>query len=185
MSEIITKLRQDHARMSRLLRYMENEVADPVAGIAPNYELLLAILEYASSYADWVHHPVENAIQECLIEKAPKTAETIGDLVYEHRHLAALNHLLRSTIATAMAEPKSPPESLAAVVRDYVDASRKHIRMEETLFFPAALAALDDEDWRQIVRAEPRAAEPLVSSGTSGLDVVANAIKARETSTAV
>lgn len=171
--------------MARLLRYMENEIAEPTAGIAPNYELLLAILEYASNYADWVHHPVENAIQARLLKRAPKTVETCGDLAMEHRHLAALNHLLRTTIEMALDDPKRPPDSLVTIIRDYVDASRTHIRMEESRFFPAALAALDDDDWRAIVRDEPRAAEPLISSGTTSLDIVTSAIGKTGTSTSV
>ena len=49
------------------------------------------------------------------------------------------------------------------IVRDFIEHERRHIMMEDRDFFPAALKALEPQDWTEIASAVTSHKDPLFS----------------------
>ena len=49
------------------------------------------------------------------------------------------------------------------IVRDFIDRERHHIMMEDSNFFPAALKALEPQDWTEIASTSSGHKDPLFS----------------------
>ena len=85
MSYVIEVLRQEHCNIEKLLRVLERELSVFDRGDRPDYEVVLAVINYFKEYADSCHHPKEDMIVEKLKARDPVRAATVGDLETEHR----------------------------------------------------------------------------------------------------
>ena len=85
MTDIIEVLRQEHRNIESLLCVLERELSVFDRGDRPDYEVVLAIIDYFKEYPDCCHHPKEDMIVEKLKARDPVAAATIGDLAGEHR----------------------------------------------------------------------------------------------------
>ncbi|BCA02040.1 hypothetical protein BDS110ZK4_10920 [Bradyrhizobium diazoefficiens] len=54
-------------------------------------------------------------------------------------------------------------QDVDAIVRDFIEHERRHIMKEDRDFFPAALKALEPEDWTEIASAMTNPEDPLFS----------------------
>jgi len=57
-------------------------------------------------------------------------------------------------------------EAVDATIRDFIEQERRHVSMEDRYFFPAALKALNPEDWTDIASAITSRKDPLFSEAT-------------------
>jgi hemerythrin-like domain-containing protein len=85
MVEIIEVLRQEHRNIEKLLHVLERELSVFDRGDRPDYEVVLAVIEYFKDYPDTCHHPKEDIIVAKLKARDPVAAAAIGDLEAEHR----------------------------------------------------------------------------------------------------
>ena len=54
-------------------------------------------------------------------------------------------------------------ENVDAIIRDFIDRERRHLLMEDRHFFPAAVKALQPQDWAEIVSTLKDHKDPLFS----------------------
>jgi hemerythrin-like domain-containing protein len=85
MTEMIEILHQEHRNIESLLRVLERELSVFDRGERPDYEVVLAVIDYFEGYPDTCHHPKEDMIVEKLRARDPVAAATIGDLEAEHQ----------------------------------------------------------------------------------------------------
>ena len=85
MTAFIEVLRQEHRNIESLLRVLERELSVFDRGERPDYEVVLAVIDYFKGYPDSCHHPKEDMIVEKLKVRDPVAAATIGDLEAEHQ----------------------------------------------------------------------------------------------------
>src|SRR5215831_1950693 len=85
MVDIIQGLRQEHRNIESLLRVLERELSVFDRGERPDYEVVLAVIDYFKDYPDSCHHPKEDMIVEKLKARDPAAAATIGDLEAQHQ----------------------------------------------------------------------------------------------------
>jgi len=85
MVEIIEGLRQEPRNIEKLLRVLERELCVFDRGDRPDYEVVLAVIDYFKDYPDTCHHPKKNIIVAMFKARDPVAAPTIGDLEAEHR----------------------------------------------------------------------------------------------------
>src|SRR6266571_2947996 len=85
MTYIIEVLRQEHCNSESLLSVLERELSVFDRGDRPNYEVVLAVIDYFKDYPDSCHHPKEDMIFEKLKARDPVAGASIGDLEAEHR----------------------------------------------------------------------------------------------------
>jgi len=131
MIEIIDVLRQEHRNIEKLLRVLERELSVFDRGDRPDYDVVLAVIDYFKDYPDACHHPKEDIIVEKFKARDPVAAATIGDLEAEHREGARRLRRVAQAVESVLSD-------------------QEHMAMEERVVFPAVLNALRPEDWTDI-----------------------------------
>jgi hemerythrin-like domain-containing protein len=165
MSDVIWKLRDDHKKLARLLDLIAREVRIFDAGDLPDYELVSSILDYTQNYPDLYHHPIEDLVLAKLRRRDPAAVESIGALDKEHEKLGALTRRFAAALHNVMQDAELPRDWFVEVASDYLSFQRRHMQMEEVVFFPPALRALTDADWQDIRGAISLPDDPLFGDG--------------------
>ena len=150
MSAIIDLLLQEHRNLARLLKALEHQLAVFDRGETPDYEVLDGVLDYCRTYSDRYHHPKEDLVFERLRQRDPAAVEAFGDLAAEHVALAELTGRLAAAVSDVLAEAEIPRAGFDSLARNFLEHYWAHMRKEEEVFFPAALKALTEEDWKEL-----------------------------------
>ena len=136
--------------MGRLLRALERQLDVFDRGGTPDYDVVQGVIDYCLDYPDLYHHPKEDLVLERLRQRDPAAAEEVGDLVALHEALGSLTRRFAEAMDNVVHGAEVSRDAVAELAREFLEVYRKHIAMEETTFFPAALAALEEEDWEAI-----------------------------------
>jgi hemerythrin-like domain-containing protein len=150
MIRMIEILREEHRNIEKLLYVLEQELSVFDRRERPDYDTLQAVIDYFKEYPDRCHHPKEDMIFEILKARDPAAAERVGGLDADHRQEAERLRQLAWIIENVRTGRDMSRQTVAAAVRDFIDHQRRHIELEERVFFPAASNALQSSDWAQI-----------------------------------
>jgi hemerythrin-like domain-containing protein len=150
MVEIIEVLRQEHRNIEKLLRVLERELSVFDRGDRPDYEVVLAVIDYFKDYPESCHHPKEDIIVEKFKARDPVAAAGIGDLEAEHREGARRLRRVALAVERVLSDQDLLRQSVDGIVRDFINHERQHMAMEERVVFPAVVKALRSEDWADI-----------------------------------
>ncbi len=150
MSQVMEQLRTDHLNMARLISVLDLEMRTLEGAGAPDFELMLDILDYALNYPELCHHPQEDLVYRRLMERDPVSSEVVEDLLEEHEKLTAITKEFAELLRGITLDGEVPREKLGALGREYVAVHRRHIEREEITVFPLAEKALREEDWVEI-----------------------------------
>lgn len=150
MTYIIEVLRQEHYNIESLLRVLERELSVFERGDRPDYEVILAVINYFKDYPDSCHHPKEDLIVEKLRARDPRKAATVGDLEAEHREGAKRLRRVALAVERVLSDQDVLRQTVNDIIRDFIKHERQHMALEERVVFPAALNALWPEDWADI-----------------------------------
>ena len=83
----------------------------------------------------------------------PAAAAKIGDLEAEHRRGAERLRHVAQAIESMLMDRELLPHTVDDIIRDFIVHEWRHMAMEERDFFPAAVEALQPEDWAEIASA--------------------------------
>jgi len=150
MTYIVEVLRQEHRNIEKLLWVLERELIAFDRGERPDYEVVLAAIDYFKDYPDSYHHPKEDMIFERLKVRDAAAAATIGALEAEHQEGARRLRRVAQTIEAVLRDEDLLRHTVHDIMRDFIDHERQHMAKEERLLFPAALNALLPADWAEI-----------------------------------
>jgi hemerythrin-like domain-containing protein len=150
MVEIIEVLRQEHRNIEKLLRVLERELSVFDRGERPDYEVVLAVIDYFKDYPDTCHHPKEDIIFAKLKARDPVAAAAIGDLEAEHREGTRRLRQVAQAVERVLSDQDLLRQTIDDIIRDFINHERHHMVMEERVVFPAMLDALRPEDWADI-----------------------------------
>ena len=161
---IIDLLRQEHCNIEKLLLVLERELSVFERGERPDYEVIQAVIAYFEVYPNAYHHPQEDLVFKKLKVRDPITAAHIGDLAAEHRSGAErLRRVAQAVESVLMMDWVIPRHTVDDIIRDFIVHERRHIAMEERDFFPAAVKALQPQDWAEIASRLTDQKDPLFS----------------------
>ena len=162
---IIDFLRQEHRNIEKLLLVLEKELNVFDRGQQPDYEVIRAVIAYFGVYPEVYHHPQEDVVFNKLKARDPAAAEIIGNLAAEHRSGTSRLRKVSLAIEAVLADRIIPRQAVDSVIRDFIVHQRHHIAMEERDFFPAAIKALQPQDWAEIASTltEQKREDPLFS----------------------
>jgi hemerythrin-like domain-containing protein len=163
---IIERLTEEHRNIERLLAVLEHELDVFDSGDRPDYEVIRAIISYFQVYPEQFHHPQEDRVFAKLKIRDPDAAAKIGDLAREHEKGANRLRLVAEAVDAVLADREMLREAVDATIRDFIEQERRHVSMEDRYFFPAALKALNPEDWTDIASAITSRKDPLFSEAT-------------------
>jgi hemerythrin-like domain-containing protein len=150
MTYIVEILRQEHRNIEKVLRVLERELNVFDHGDRPNYEVVLAAIEYFKDYPDSCHHPKEDVIFAKLKARDATATAKIGDLEAEHREEAKRLRRVAQAVESVLNDQDLMRTTVTDVIRDFIEHERRHMAMEERVVFPAALNALRASDWAEI-----------------------------------
>ena len=148
--DFIEVLRREHRNIESLLHVLERELNVFDCGDRPDYEVIRGVIDYFKDYPDSCHHPREDMVFEKLRARDPMVVATIGDLEAAHREGNLRLRRVGETVQAVLADQELPRQAVDDIIRDFIDHQRQHIAMEERLFFPAALNALESADWADL-----------------------------------
>jgi hemerythrin-like domain-containing protein len=161
---ILDKLRHEHASAVQLLRALEWQLSEFKLSKQPDYDVLLAAVDYFTTFPGLSHHPSEDLIFDKLRERAPDIADSVGDLRGAHDALADRVRALAHGLGSILAEAELPREAILRWFAEFIDHQRQHIEMEESTFFPAAEKRLTEGDWRAIQAEIARSVDPVLEA---------------------
>lgn len=161
MPQILDQLYRDHRNMRSLLHIIEDAMAWYKIGGAPDFDLLLSVMDYTRNYPNLVHHPKEDMIYRRLLERDPSIPSAIGNLLEEHQKLGELTQRFEAALRQAAQGVALSRDGLDELAQQYLAANRQHIDSEDRAFFPRAVQTLTDEDWEAIDAALDSPADPL------------------------
>jgi hemerythrin-like domain-containing protein len=160
---IIERLSREHRNIEKLLAILERELEVFDRGDRPDYEVIRAIISYFEVYPEVYHHPQEDQVFARLRTRDPAAAAKIGDLAREHQKGAERLRRVAHAVDGVLADREVLRQDVDAIVRDFIEHERRHVMMEDRDFFPAALRALEPQDWIEIASAVSDREDPLFS----------------------
>ena len=160
---IIDSLRQEHRNVEKLLQVLEQELKVFARGERPDYEVIQAVIAYFQVYPDVYHHPPENLVFQKLKARNSTAAANIGDLEAAHRSGSDRLRQVAQSVDSVLADRELLRQDVEDVIRDFIEQERRHMAMEERDFFPAAVKALEPQDWMEITSRLTDQPDPLFS----------------------
>jgi hemerythrin-like domain-containing protein len=163
---IVELLSREHRNIEKLLDILEHELGVFNRGDRPDYEVIRAIISYFEIHLEVYHHPQEDLVFDKLKMRDPVAAAKVGDLAGEHRKGSDRLRRVAKTVDAVLADSEIFRQTVGAIFADFIEHERHHILMEDRNFFPAALRALEIQDWREIASSVTRRKDPLFSEIT-------------------
>lgn len=160
---IIERLSREHRNIEVLLSVLERELEVFDRGGRPDYEVIRAIISYFEVYTEVYHHPQEDRVLAKLEIRDPAAAKKVGSLAVEHQKGSERLRRVAHAIDNVLADREILREDVDNIIRDFIEHERCHIMMEDRDFFPAALKALEPQDWTEIASASTSREDPLFS----------------------
>jgi hemerythrin-like domain-containing protein len=173
---IIELLSREHRNIETLLGVLEHELEIFDRGERPDYEVIRAIISYFELYPEIYHHPQEELVFAKLKLRDPVAAAKVGNLTLEHQKGAERLRRVAQAVDGVLADREMLRQNVDNIVRDFIKSERRHMMMEERDFFPAALKALEPQDWMEIASASTKPEDPLFSEAA---EETFNALRAR------
>ena len=160
---VIEILRQEHRNIEKLLLVLERELSVFARGERPDYEVVHAVIAFFQVYPEVHHHPLEDMVFEKLKVRDSSAAANIGDLAADHRRGAERLRQVGQAVESVLADRELLRQTVNDIIRDFIEQERRHIAMEERDFFPAAVEALQPQDWAEIASRLTDQRNPLFS----------------------
>lgn len=162
MSLTMDMLREEHRVMQRLLDLLDRQIAMFEKAEQPDYQLLSEIIDYFRSFPDLYHHPKEELVLQRLAERDPDGAKRVGDLEEDHHECADRLDVFSRYVVQVLLEAEVPRGAFIEAARAFIDNERRHMKGEESVFFPAAEGSLTSEDWEKIDSRVAKFKDPLL-----------------------
>jgi len=118
---VVDQIRYDHISMTRVLQFIEQELAKLKSEGKADFDLLVDCMRYMIDYAEIVHHPKEDAMMDCVYGRFKDLDELAMEQFVEKSNIVAIGHA-------------------------YVDMQRSHIRLEEGRLLRQLKSLLSDKD---------------------------------------
>ena len=151
----------EHVYFGRLLDLLQAEVELSRGGKAPNYGLMLDIVEYLHVYGERYHHAREDALFARLAQRRPQLAPAVERLRHEHIVIARIGETLLGYVNEAVEGFREPREEIEALGGTFLLFYRSHLQSEESQIIPLAVDALSVQDWEAAADAAPSGFDPL------------------------
>jgi hemerythrin-like domain-containing protein len=159
----IALIQREHDALGRVLRGLDEVTNEIVAErIAPDFDLLAAMLYYIDQFPERFHHPREEATLFARIQERTATADQLLDsLQNEHQRGTQLVGDLALKLVRFQGGGRAELASFASAVSAYLPFNWAHMRAEEDDLFPIAERFLHPADWAAIEAAFANNDDPI------------------------
>ena len=156
-------IRDEHAALAAMLHELGMMVErGPDTDATAFFDVLGAMLFYIDEFPERLHHPKETQLLfPKVAQLAPQIRQTIARLDHDHEQgetsVRTLQHLLMAWELLG----ESRRAAFEDAAKRYCAFYLEHMRLEESVVFPAALAVLTPGDWQEIDAAFATNCDPL------------------------
>ena len=161
-------IRDEHSSLSAVLRSIGLLLSESRRrGLAPDFQVLRAMLFYIDEFPEKVHHTKETAllvpkIRARSTEAAAALDRLDGDHARSHRAVLDLEHdLLALEMMSEAADAPARRARFEDEMHAYIAAYLDHIRTEEAEILPLAERVLTAADWTELDAAFMHNRDPL------------------------
>ena len=161
MSEVMTRLREEHRNIAKLLKALERQLAIVNRAEEPDYDVLEAIAAYFVGFPDRCHHPKEDLVYRKMCGRNPTLAQTMAGLEAEHEEISPLARKFWGAAQNVVQGVEISRSAFDEVARNFVRVQRRHMQREEEHFFPLAQQILTPHDWAEIDERITREEDPV------------------------
>jgi hemerythrin-like domain-containing protein len=158
--DVVAALLVEHRHAARLLDVLEQQLDLAGRDRAIDRDAVRSVMHYMTEYPDAYHHPREDALFVRLARREPRLRKRIAAIEREHRTIGRAG---KELLEAAGRRPGAGADEsrLAVRLRDYLNAQRAHMTIEERDLFPRVAESLDDEDLAAIERDFRRVTDPI------------------------
>lgn len=139
--------KEEHRKFEKLLMLVEGELDRFRIGERPNYRMLLDAVSYMTQYPARFHDPKEDLAWEIVLERLPSMARLVDSLHRQHSLVERSGENLQGVCDSWMADALLPRAEIEHSARNYIEAYRIQLGMEERLMLPLAQGLLSENDW--------------------------------------
>lgn len=163
MHPLMTRLHNDHRRFQRLFQCLKQEILSLRGGSQRPVDLavLLDAIDYIQTYPEKWHHPVEDQICQCLLQKKISQHRQVAAILAEHEQLEQLTEQLSQQIYSVASDCTLPITELIDIAEEFVLQQSAHIDSENLLLYPLIEKYLTDTDWCAIETGVAASVDPL------------------------
>jgi hemerythrin-like domain-containing protein len=161
MATPLDTLLEDHRNTARLLDALERQIGIFAEAGTPDYDVIVGAAEYFLDYPDLCHRPKEDAIAARLLATNPAEAAALADLAGEHELARERARGVRRTMRELLGDTDIAREVVVDAARRFIAYERRHMQVEEEVFFPMAARLLTPTDWRAIEAELTERADPI------------------------
>ena len=156
-------IQDEHRSITAVVEGMRQVLAEISARrIAPDFELLDAMLRYIEAFPERLHHPKEDEFLFARLRlRRPDAGALLDGLSEEHRNGRAKFAELKAALDEYRRDAATLPSFLERVER-YSHFHWRHMRREEDEVLPLAAAHLTGDDWNAIDAAFASNSDPVV-----------------------
>ena len=104
MTTILDKLHEDHINFSKLLVYLESQLALLENCESPDLNTMVEAIEYMKNYPDYIHHPLENVVFKYYLDHYEKDNKDVQELLVEHEEMPLLTNKLLEILESVLAD---------------------------------------------------------------------------------
>jgi hemerythrin-like domain-containing protein len=146
-------LREDHARLSRVLREIDAQASQLQSSPGAARPVLAEALHYLLAYQHSIHHRREDELFARVRAREPHLYGNMRRLVQEHRdgHDQAERIAGALSRATLLQLRGRTGRQLARQLHDYIQHARDHMRREEIVFYAGSERVLRKSDWTALL----------------------------------
>lgn len=149
--EAIRIIKDEHFAIAAVLYTLRHLIKEIEAGVAPNFVLLGAILDYIVAYPDRWHHPKEDQFLFAAVRRRSPDAEAlVAKLEREHALGYPMIETLKQQLRCYQAGDEGAREDFFATALRYIDFEYAHMKTEEEVLIPLAESLLTADDWAAI-----------------------------------
>lgn len=152
MPKALNIIKDEHRSLAAVLQGLLHVVKEIEAGrMAPDFQLMRAMLHYLEAFPDALHHPKEDQYLHPRLRARSSEAERMLEFVEEeHRGSPQLTQELIAALERYQQEGQAGLPAFASAVAEYAAFQWRHIEREEQELLPLALRVLTPEDWDEI-----------------------------------
>ncbi|MFC0268317.1 hemerythrin domain-containing protein [Kushneria aurantia] len=151
----LNQLRQDHARMVRLLHVLSLQHRRLVTGNRPDFRLMREACDYIGAYLDDYLMPLEMLCGNRLAERGADSGQRICEMAGESRALRQRLVELEGDLESILMDAVIPMALFTERLAGYLDAHRHYLRQERDHLFPLLDAGLDEQEYAELRDALP------------------------------
>ena len=163
MYDIVEQIRDDHISMSKILSIMEQDIRRIGDEDNHDYALLVDCMRYMVEYADVVHHPKEDAMMSCLLNKSAYLEALVREVEMQHKSIGKSSIEFYDLVKIAQSGKPVDKDNIAKLGMRYIEMQRKHMDLEEGYLLSKVRALLLHDDYLRINKEYENYRDPQLS----------------------